>query len=137
MYSVAVPLSYTIDPSRNIAVVIGAGPVTFDESMRTIRAVAAEVASRQCGSLTDVREMDYFPSVAELRTIAVEFIRFRAAFRCGVAFVVSNDKHFSLGRLLSALVETGGVRIGVFRDVAEAEEWLKANDPDSDRPPNG
>ena len=131
------PLSYTIDPSRDIAVVVGDGVVTFDESMHTIRAVAAEVASHQCGSLGDVRAMDYYPSITELKTIAFEFIRLRAAFRCGVAFVVSNDKHYGLGSLLSALVDKAGVRIAVFRDVPEAEAWLKANNPDKERPESG
>jgi len=97
--------------------------------MRAIRAVALEVASQQCGALSDVREMDYVPSITELRTIAFEFIRLRAAYRCGVAFVVSNDTHYGLGRLLSALVDRAGLRIGVFRDVPEAEEWLKENNP--------
>lgn len=129
------PLSHQVDPSRNIVVVVGVGTVTFDELLRTIRAAASEVASHQCGSLADVREMDYFPSTVELRSIALEFIRLRAAFRCGVAFVVSNDRHYGLVRLLAALVESGGVRIEVFRDRGEAEEWLKANNPESDRPP--
>jgi hypothetical protein len=102
-----------------------------------VRTVASEVGTLHCGALSDVREMEYYPSITELRTIAFEFIRLRAAYRCGVAFVVSNDKHFGLGRLLSALVDKAGVRIGVFRNVPEAEEWLRANNPDLDRPPTG
>jgi len=132
-----VPFSYNIEPSRNLVAVVAAPPVTFDESMRAIRAVALEVASQQCGALSDVREMDYVPSITELRTIAFEFIRLRAAYRCGVAFVVSNDTHYGLGRLLSALVDRAGLRIGVFRDVPEAEEWLKENNPTTRRRSNG
>lgn len=105
--------------------------------MRAIRAVATETASQQCGALSDVREMDYVPSITELRSIAFEFVRLRAAYRCGVAFVVSNDRHYGLGRLLSALVEKAGLRISVFRDVAEAEQWLKDNHPTTRRPSNG
>lgn len=102
-----------------------------------IRTVASEVGTHHCGALGDVREMEYFPSVTELRTIAFEFIRLRAAYRCGVALVVSNEKHYGLGRLLSALVDKAGVRIGIFRDIPEAEDWLTANNPDRDRPPAG
>lgn len=131
------PLSFTVDPSLDIVVVVGTGVVTFEESMQTIRAVAAETASHQCGSLGDVREMDYYPSITELKTIAFEFVRLRAAFRCGVAFVVSNEKHFGLGSLLSALVDSAGVRIAVFREVADAEDWIRANHPDAERPPTG
>jgi hypothetical protein len=137
VYASAVPLTYSTDPTRDLVVVTGVGTVTLDDSLRTIRAVAAETSSHQCGSLTDVRAMDYYPSVTELKTIAIEFIRLRASFRCGVAFVVSNDKHFGLGKLLSALVDPAGLRIGVFHDSAAAEAWLRANHPDGPRPPAG
>jgi hypothetical protein len=132
-----VPLSHSIDPARDIVVVTGVGDSTLDESLRMIRVVAAETASHQCGALTDVRQLDYFPSITEVKTIAVEFIRLRAAFRCGVAFVVSNDKHFGLGKFLAALVDKAGVRIGIFRDVPAAEAWLRANHPDAPRPAAG
>jgi hypothetical protein len=71
--------------------------------------------------------MDYFPSVLELKDMAFEFIRLRAAFRCGTAFIVSNDKHYALGRFLAALVDTAGLRMAVFRDPEEAEFWLRTH----------
>jgi hypothetical protein len=114
-----------MDPTRNFADVKATGAVTLDEALRMIRVVAAELAHNQCGSLVDVREMNYYPTVVELKEIAFEYIRLRNAFRCGIAFIVSNDKHYGLGRLLAALVDSAGLRIGVFRDSAEAEGWLK------------
>jgi hypothetical protein len=121
------PLTYTIDPERNYADVRGAGVVSLADAIRTIRAIAAEVAHHQCGCLVDVREMDFFPTVLELKDMAFEFIRLRAAFRCGTAFVVSNDKHYALGRFLASLVDTAGLRMAVFRDPEEAEFWLKTH----------
>lgn len=118
------PLTYTIDVDRNLADVRGAGKVTLADSIHTIRAVAADVSHQQCGCLVDIREMDYFPSIAELKEMAFEFIRLRAAFRCGTSFVVSNDRHYALGRFLAALVDTAGIRMAVFKDMAEAEYWL-------------
>jgi hypothetical protein len=98
--------------------------VTLEDSIKTIRAVAADVAHQQCGCLVDVREMDFFPTILELKEIAFEFIRLRAAFRCGTSFVVANDRHYAIGRFLAALVDTAGLRMAVFRDMAEAEFWL-------------
>jgi hypothetical protein len=119
-----VPLSYKIDADRNVADVLGVGTVTLDESLKTIRTVAADLAHHQCGCLTDIRQMDYFPPVMELKEIAFELIRLRNAFRCGIVFIVSNDRHYALGRFLSALVDSAGVRIGVFRERKAGEKWL-------------
>lgn len=121
------PLTYTIDDEKNFAAVRAVGVVTLEEAIRTIRAIAVDLAQYQCGSLVDLREMDYYPSVLELKEIAFEFIRLRAAFRCGTSFVVSNDKHFALGRFLASLVDSAGLRMGVFRDPEEAATWLQVH----------
>ena len=118
------PLTYSIDPERNVADVRGAGTVTLADTIRTIREIASDLAHHQVGCLVDVREMNFYPSVSDLKEMAFEFIRLRAAFRCGTAFVVSNDKHYALGRLLAALVDTAGLRMAVFRQPDEAEFWL-------------
>lgn len=121
------PLTYTIDDERNLADVRGVGVITLEDAIRTIRAIAVDLGQHQCGSLVDLRELNYFPSIMELKEIAFEFIRLRAAFRCGTAFIVSNDKHYALGRFLASLVETAGLRMGVFRDPEEAETWLRVH----------
>ena len=118
------PLTYTIDLERNLADVRGEGKVTLEESIHAIREVAADVSHQQCGCLVDIKAMDYYPSVADLKEIAFEFIRLRAAFRCGTAFIVGNDKHYALGRFLAALVDTAGIRMAVFKNADEAEYWL-------------
>ena len=121
------PLTYTIDPERHYADVRGVGVVTLETAIHTIRAIAGDLAHHQCGCLVDVREMTFFPSVRELKEIAFEFIRLRAAFRCGTAFIVSNDRHYALGRFLATLVDTAGLRMAVFRDPEEAEHWLRTH----------
>lgn len=121
------PLTYTMDPQRNCADVRGVGVVTLDEAIHTIRTIAGDLAHHQCGCVVDVREMDFFPTVLELKDLAFEFIRLRAAFRCGTAFVASNDRHYALGRFLASLVDTAGLRMAVFRDPEEAELWLKTH----------
>lgn len=117
-------LTYTIDLERNLADVRGSGDVTLSDAIRTIRDISGDVAHHEVGCLVDVREMDFYPSVLELKEMAFEFIRLRAAFRCGTAFIVSNEKHYALGRFLAALVDTAGLRMAVFRDSGEAEFWL-------------
>ena len=117
-------LSYTIDRDRNLADVHGEGKVSLEDAIRTTRAVAADISHEQCGCLVDIRGMEYFPSISDLKEIAFEFIRLRAAFRCGTAFIVSNDRHYALGRFLAALVDTAGLRMAVFKDAGQAETWL-------------
>jgi hypothetical protein len=118
------PLTYTIDTDRNLADVRGSGKVTLDETIKMIRVVAGDISHQQCGCLVDVREMDFFPSILELKEIAFEFIRLRAAFRSGTSFIVANDRHYAIGRFLAALVDTAGLRMAVFREPTEAEFWL-------------
>ena len=121
------PLNYVIDHERNLADVRGSGKVTLEDSLRTIRAVAVDVGHEQCGCLVDIREMDFFPTIADVKEIAFEFIRLRAAFRSGTSFIVSNDRHYALGRFLAMLVDTAGIRMAVFKDPGEAEHWLKTH----------
>jgi hypothetical protein len=118
------PLTFVIDHERNLADVGGSGKVTLEEAVRTIRTVAADVAHEQVGCLVDVRQMDWFPTVTELKEIAFEFIRLRASFRNGTSFVVANERHYALGRFLAMLVDTAGIRMAVFKDPGEAEYWL-------------
>ena len=68
------PLTYTIDVDRNLADVRGTGEVTLADAIQAIRAIAADVSHQQCGCLVDVRTMDFFPSIAELKEIPVEDI---------------------------------------------------------------
>jgi hypothetical protein len=40
------------------------------------------------------------------------------------AFVVQNDEHFGLARMLQAFCELQGAEVGVFRSLNEAQRWL-------------
>jgi hypothetical protein len=117
-------LTFTIDHDRNLADVRGSGKVTLEDTIRVIRSVAADISHEQCGCLVDIRGLDFFPTIAELKEIAFEFIRLRAAFRCGTSFIVGNDRHYALGRFLALLVDTAGIRMAVFKDPGQAEHWL-------------
>jgi hypothetical protein len=117
-------LSYTLDHDRYLADVRASGKVTLSDAIHAVRGVAADVAHDGYGCLVDVREMDFFPTIMELKEISFEFIRLRAAFRAGTAFIVSNDRHYGLGRFLAMLVDTAGIRMAVFKDPAQAEHWL-------------
>src|SRR6185369_15682633 len=87
----AMPLNYIIDHERNLADVRGTGKVSLEEALHVIRDVAMDVGHEQCGCLVDLRQMDFYPTIAELKEVAFEFIRLRAAFRAGTSFIVAND----------------------------------------------
>jgi hypothetical protein len=118
------PLSYTIDHDRDLADVRGSGKVTLADTIHVVRAIAGDIGHEGLGCLVDVREMDFFPTIAELKEIAFEFIRLRAAYRAGTSFIVGNDRHYALGRFLAMLVDTAGIRMAVFKDAGMAEHWL-------------
>lgn len=120
----SMPFHVQADADRSVIDVIASDPIAFDEVIGTIRLVADHLADRQWGVLTDFRSTTYFPTVAELRLAAQEFIRLRPVFAEGVAFIVANDRHYSLGKLLTTLTDRAGVRLGVFRDTLSARQWL-------------
>lgn len=126
-YFYQMSLTHSFDHDRNLAEVRGLGKVTLEETVRTIRGAAVDCAREQCGCLVDIREMDFFPTVTELKEIAFEFIRLRASFRCGTAFVVGNERHYGIGRFLAMLVDTAGIRMGVFKVPEQAEHWLRTH----------
>jgi hypothetical protein len=41
------------------------------------------------------------------------------------AFIASQDAHYGLARMLQAYCRIENTQIGVFRTLAEAEEWLE------------
>jgi len=47
-----------------------------------------------------------------------------------LAFVVTKDVSFGLGRMFSTLTEHLPVETGVFRDIDEAEAWLRIGGSD-------
>ena len=120
------PITIALDEEATLLRVTASGTVDCDEALRGVRTSATLLAGRGWGAMVDVRPMDYIPCVADLRQIAFEFVRLRAAFGGGVAFVVATDVHYRLGRLLAALTELRGIRIGVERSVDDALRWLAA-----------
>ena len=120
----SMPFHVQADADRSVIDVMASDPITFDQVIDTIRLVAEHLADRQWGVPTDFRDKTYFPTVAELRLATQEFIRLRPAFAERVAFLVANDRHYSLGKLLTTLTDRAGVRLGVFRDTLSARQWL-------------
>jgi hypothetical protein len=121
-----VPFTLQPDDEARLLRVVAEGTIDREDCLRAIRATATELAGTGWGGLADLRALEYIPSVADLRLFAIEFARLRGAFAGGIALVVSNDVHYGLGRLLAALTEQRGIRIGVARSVDEGEAWLRA-----------
>jgi len=98
--------------------------LTDNESVEHYQGMADDPAFRptfrQVCDLRDVVEIDV--SAAAIRDLAQSSI-----FAAGVqrAFVAPQDALYGLARMLQAFVELEGTEIGVFRSMAEAEEWLR------------
>jgi hypothetical protein len=73
--------------------------------------------------LCDLRSMERIETSSDaLRELARMHV-----FAAGVrrAFVAPTDAHFGLARMLQVFCEQEGTEIGVFRTMAQAEDWLE------------
>jgi len=100
------------------------GVGSFEECSRLISELSAHpgVAPGFC-VLADIRALQYAATLSESRALAGD--RDRAGGATGpLAIVVGDDLHYGTSSQFGAISELRGRRVGVFRDVVEAEVWL-------------
>ncbi|MGD8367808.1 MAG: STAS/SEC14 domain-containing protein [Desulfobacterales bacterium] len=116
-------LNFTVDDG--ILVIQGGGNWNFGEMKKTLKeAVRALGDRRAAGVLFDDRNSGFTGHHEDFNDMA----RFRKmlADRIGtkMAVVVSDDLHFGLARMSSAIHSFYGIDIEPFRDREEARQWL-------------
>lgn len=117
------PVSYSVNPVLRMVFTRAEGILTEPETTDLYRKIKADPAfdpgfSQLC-DLTVVEEIQ--TSAPFLRELARQSIFAHGARR---AFVTSQLFHFGLARMLQSFCELEGTEIGVFKSMAEAEEWL-------------
>ncbi len=119
-------ITFTIDKHRRFIHRVVSGAVTTDEILAHITEILQH-PDYQPGmkSLTDIRAIQQYASPEDVRQIA-NFILGRSKEVQGgrAAVVVAQDVSFGMARMLELLTESSPLSIGVFRELAEAYEWL-------------
>ena len=128
------PISYLIDPARQIVRTTATGTLTDDDIMDMKRRLAADAAFRP-----GMRELSDVCAVTELRVTPLGVRRMlavdaeHAAREAGhrLAIVASQDEVFGMARMYEMLSTDNSSPVGVFRTYAEAVAWLGITDADA------
>ena len=132
------PISYRIDPKRNLVLVEGSGVVT-DKDLLEFRSSMVNDPLFQ----SDMKELSDFRSVERHEHNREGYRKFieqeiSLAGLLGdyyIAIVTGSDLHFGFSRIYKAQVLEVLPHVNVFRDMDEAKAWLfeESEEIDADR----
>ncbi|MGH7742159.1 MAG: hypothetical protein ACRENS_09060 [Candidatus Eiseniibacteriota bacterium] len=97
----------------------------FDSSLPVFADVARMLEVRpEAGILVDVREIDYTPSVSDIRQFVSRHEEMTRNLRNPHALVTAKGVNFGMAMMMCTLIEVSGGKSHAFTDVGEAERWL-------------
>lgn len=119
------PLSYEISADDHLAQVEGRGAADFDAFIGVMNAVIADPSfSPDFDIVADFSQLDYVPSFRDIKKLAGEFEKVRAALPSRVGIVVKNKVQLRLGRFAAMVAGLLKFDLSVFEDRADANRWL-------------
>ena len=121
------PVTFDLDSTPGVAIGIGSGDLSIDESMAAAEDMWRLAQVRYSRMLWDLRDARFRFDVAHVHQLGRFARRLAGPQQTWVAFVVSTDLHYGLVRVFEAIRETEGVRTQVFRDKIAAIEWLNGD----------
>ena len=121
------PITYIIDNGRRQIRTTCSGPVTLEDVADHFRGLRDDP---DCGGhldvLLDVHEADSVPESKQLTVVNLHIASIRAKVKFGICAIVANrDAMFGMMRMFAVFAEENFRAIRVFRETAEAEEWLR------------
>ena len=117
--------TWTIDPQRGRATVVGTGAPTVVETEAAVLRLARDDAFRPgFGVLLDLRDMTYIPSWTDAQAYQRLFAGLRTTYSGGIALVVRGTAPYGVARMLSVMFGFIGVQLGAFTEPGEAVAWL-------------
>jgi hypothetical protein len=121
------PIHYRIDRKHDVIFVVGEGDLALADVAAYCRGVVEEPDYRPgLNELVDFRGVTYESvSSADLRKLRE--VNRALSDKVGssrLAYVVSDDLGFGLGRMFMALSDDSKIEHRVFRELAEARKWL-------------
>ena len=121
------PISYVIDPPRNLIRTTATGVLTDEEVLSHKGAMAADPACRPgMLELSDVRSVSQLMVTASgiQAMVAVDAEHGPALSGHRLAIVASKDVVFGMARMYQNMTGDNVSGVGVFRDIPAAAEWL-------------
>jgi hypothetical protein len=129
-----VPISYLIDPARQIVRTTATGTLTDDDIMDMKRRLATDAAFRPgMRELADVRAVTELQvtSLGVRRMLALDAEQTAREAGHRLAIVACQDEVFGMARMYETLSTDDPPPVGVFRTYAEAAAWLGITDADA------
>jgi hypothetical protein len=120
-------MTYTIDPEARLVRLEGVGLLTDDEMVRCISAMRGDPRLEpDMDTLSDMRDIEVgFTPEGVARIIDAMETTAGRRLSAKAAIVVSSDVAFGMGRMLEMRSdEVVDPSFRIFRDMAEAREWL-------------
>lgn len=120
------PFSSSLAPGRRILRTTISFPLTFADIRQHVSAVRRD-GTWAFPELVDARDIGRVDFSARDMLGVAHFVRDALGQRpvAPRAVVVDTDRGFMIGRVFSALV-AGWIRVGIFEELAAAEDWLAA-----------
>ena len=75
--------------------------------------------------LSDHREVEEPATPEQIRTLVAELMRLGGVDGMRAAMIVGTDASYGMMRMMAAHTEALGIRVGIFREPAEALEFLE------------
>jgi len=120
-----VPFHHHISPQDGVAYVTVAGPVDLRATIRMMGELAKDPAfNPEFKVIVDATDMEYSPSLGELRVIAWALGHEKHSFRNKVA-VVRGARSQGLRQIYNRFARMAGFALGLFADESTAMRWLR------------
>jgi hypothetical protein len=123
-----VPVTYSIDPTRQLIRTTCVRPLTFAQVIDHFRELNEDPAcSGRLDVLLDVTDIDSLPDSSQLGAVGTAVIAIRKKVQFGsCAIVADRDALFGMMRVFEVKAGDYFEAIRVFRRMAEAEIWLSS-----------
>jgi len=121
------PMTYTIEPSKNLVLTTGAGVLTDDDVMAHRKALSGDpLFSPQMREISDIRQVaDFQVTPAGIRIMVAADVKMVAAGGMHkLAIVAEGNVAYGMSRMYQTLGEPNIRSVGVFRTYEDAAEWL-------------
>ena len=125
------PVVYRIDAARKLIDTRCVGYVNFNEVLNHFQTLLDDPeCPDRLDVLLDLREVTSVPEDHQLRQLSYKIGSISDRLQFGAcAIVATADVIFGMARMFEVFAEKWFKEIRVFRDVAEAQEWLKSEKP--------
>ena len=119
------PFKHQITPEDQVVYVTVSGPVDLRSTIRMMGDLAKDPVFRPDFKIVvDATEMEYSPSLGELRVIAWALGHEKHSFRNKVA-VIRGARSQALQHLYRSFAKMAGFALGLFPDKPSAMRWLQ------------